>query len=331
MTRTVALCIGASRATVPAMMRSLSLLALACSALACGRGSSSGATAQASASALRPAISSRPPASPAAPIGAAAAAVTNPNPLRLPSMRLALGAGRRVFTVPEQVLAAARPGSTLVLKAATVTGIEGDDLIIEGGAGLTYKVHAGYAITVPDEPHVRLGDPVITEHGGAMRHAVVTRFIRDRVGVRFTDLDGRSHEALLLGGSGKPTPAGPSKAARMIKQSEGLAPGNYAARRVGDEWHHVLLVSSFGEGDARRWLALGFGGAAMIVGAAELAPIPIKLKAKQGHVVWAESSGKMRRATVQNADDQGLFSVKFDRAGRASIVGWGLVMMPLDG
>jgi hypothetical protein len=313
------------------MRRASVILPLALSAIACGRGSSGGATAQPSASTvLRPAVSARPPAAPAAPIGAAAAAVGNPNPLGLPSMRLALGVGRRVFTVPEQVLAAARPGSTLVLKAATVTGIEGDDLIIDGGPGSTYKIHAGYAIAVPDEHHLRPGDPVIAEHGGSMRHAVVTRFIRDRIGVRFTDLDGRSREALLLGGSGKPTPAGPSKAARIIKQTEGLAPGNYAARRVGDEWHHVLLVSSFGEGDAKRWLALGFGGAAMIVAASELSPIPIKLKAKQGTVVWAESSGKMRRATVQNADDQGLFSVKFERAGRASTVGWGLVMMPID-
>jgi hypothetical protein len=310
----------------------LPLIALGLGVAGCSHGAPSGAAASASASApVLPASTAPLPASPAAPAGPVAAAAANHNPLGLPSVRLALDAGRRVFTVPEQVLIAARPGSTLVLKAATVTGIEGDDLIIDGAGGPTYKVHAGYAIAVPDAPRLKPGDPVITEHHGALRHAVVTKFIRDRIGVRFTDLDGRSHETLLLAGSGKPTAAGPSKAARMIKQVEGLAPGNYAARKEGGEWHHVLLVSAFGEGDARRWLVLGFGGAARIVAEADLAPIPVRFNAKPGKVVWAESSGKMRRATILSADDQGLFSVKFERAGRPTMVGWGLVMMPLPG
>lgn len=298
-----------------------------------GNGSSSSPSASASASAVpRPTASAALPASPAAPGGpVGAAAVVNSNPLRLPSMRLTLGAGRRVFTVPEQVLAAARPGSTLILKAATVTGIEGDDLIIEGVRGPTYKVHAGYAIAVPDDVRLKPGEPVVTEHNGVLRHAVVTKFIRDRIGVRFTDLDGRSHETLLLTGSGKPTASGASKAVRLIKQVDGLVPGNYAARKVGDDYHHVLLVSAFGEGDARKWLTLGFGGAAMIAAESELSPIPVRFEAKPGKIVWAESSGKLRRATIQSGEEQGLFSVKFERAGRASIVGWGLVMMPLDG
>lgn len=272
-----------------------------------------------------------PPAGPAAPRGTATPGASNPNPLGLPSTRLALDAGRRVFTVPEQMLAAARPGSTLMLHAANVTGMEGDDLIVEGPRGPTYKVHAGYAIAVPDEPRVKLGDPVITEHNGALKHGVVTKFIRDRVGVRYTDLEGRSQEALLLHGSGKPTAGAPSKAARLIKQVEGLTPGNYAALRRGDEWLHVLLVSAHGEGDGRRWLALGFGGSAMIVSEADLAPIPVRWTGKAGKPVWAESGGKMRRATVQGLDDPGLCTVKFERAGRASTVGWGLVMAPLDG
>lgn len=310
---------------------SISGLVVLLAATSCGRNGAQG-SASASASALaasRP-PTALPPSTPATPVGTASPGAANPNPLRLPSTRLTLDAGRRVFTVPEQMLATARPGSTLMLHAATVSGMEGDDLIVETPRGPTYKVHAAYAIAVPDEPKVKPGDPVITEHNGVLKHGVVTKFIRDRVGVRYTDLEGRSQEALLVAGSGKPTAAGPSKAARMIKQVEGFAPGNYAALRRDEEHLHVLLVSAHAEGDARRWLALGFGGSAMIVAEADLAPIPVRWSAKAGKVVWAASGGKMRRATVQTVDDQGLLTVKFERAGRASTVGWGLVMAPLD-
>lgn len=326
-------------------MRALrpALLTVALAALAaCGnRGAPSGGATSSSAPAPRPSGSTLPPAAPApaSPLSPAAGAAIEPNPLHLPPVRVTLEEGRRVFTFPEQMLAAARPGSTLVLYAATVTGVEGDDFIIEGKGAPSYKVHQGYVIAVPDEPRLKPGDPVLTEHNGMMKHAVVTKFVKDRVGVRFTDLDGRAQEFLLQGGSGKPVPAGspgkpgaaggPSKAARFVKQAEGLQPGNYAALRQGDEWLHVLLVSTFGEGDARRWFVLGYGGAAMVVMERDLAPIPIKPKLKTGSTVWAESGGKMRRATVQAADDQGLFSVKFERAGRPSTVGWGLVMKPV--
>ena len=38
----------------------------------------------------------------------------------------------------------------------------------------------------------------------------------------------------------------------------------------------------------------------------------------------------MRRATVQAADEVGLFTVKFERAGRPATIGWGLLTPPLD-
>jgi hypothetical protein len=255
--------------------------------------------------------------------------VTPSNPLGLPPGKVELDAGRRVFTFSDQMIAAARPGSTLVLSAATVAGIEGDDLIIEGHGRPLYKVHPGYVIPVPDAPRLRPGDPVITEHGGLMKHAVVVRFVKDKVAVRFTDPPGRVTEVALQGGTGAPTAAGPSKAARFVKQTEGLAPGNYAALHQGDEWLHVLLVSAAGEGEARRWLALGFGGAATVVSEADLRPIPVRYSPKIGSLVWAEWSGKLRRATVQSADDPGLFTVKYERAGRPAVVGWGLLMPPI--
>ena len=322
---------------MPPVRPALPLAALAAlAALAgCGsHGSPGGAAGSASASASPP---SRPsgapdaPAVPASPQSPGTTALSDPNPLHLPPARATLEVGRRVFTVSEQMLATARPGSTMVLYGASVAGIEGDDLIIEGKSGPSYKVHPGYVIAVPDEPHIKPGDPVLTEHGGVMRHAVVTKFVRDRVGVRFTDAATRSQEALLLGGSGKPIAGAPSKAARFLKQTEGLVPGNYAALQQGGEWLHVLLVSASGEGEARRWLALGFGGAALVVDEHSLRSIPVRFITKNGSVVWAESAGKMRRATVQSAEEQGLFAVKFERAGRPATVGWGLLMAPLDG
>lgn len=314
------------------MSRRNALLLVALSALAgCeGRSSSTGAAVSASVSAS-PTTSAPAPAAPA-PANPAAAAPENPNPLHLPPARPGLEAGRRVFTFPDQMLASAKPGSTLVLYAATVAGLDGDNVIVQGRTGPTYRVHPGYVIAVPDEVHCKPGDPVLTEHpSGMMKHAVVTKLIRDRIGVRFTDLEGRAQEALLLGGSGKSTADGPSKAARFVVQTEGLKPGNYAGLHQGSAWLHVLLVSASGEGAGRRWLALGFGGAAMVVAEADLHPIPVRFTAKPGSIVWAESAGKMRRATVHGVDDPGLFSVKFERAGRPATVGWGLLMAPQDG
>lgn len=255
---------------------------------------------------------------------------TPANPLGLPPAKSNLDVGRRVFTFTQELLAAARPGATLVLSAATVAGIDGDDLIIEGRGGPSYKVHPGYVIPVPEVPKLRLGDAVLTEHHGLMKHAVVLRFVKDRIAVRFLDVETRTREVLLMGGSGAPTPTGPSKAARFVRQVDGLAPGNYAALHQGSEWLHVLLVSASGEGAARRWLALGFGGAALIAAEADLQPIPVRYAPKPGSVVWAEWSGKMRRATVQSADEPGLFTVKYERAGRPATLGWGLLMAPIE-
>jgi hypothetical protein len=282
------------------------------------------------------AASSSPSVSPPAPTAPAPrvpapAALASPNPLDLPPAKINLDAGKRVFTFTEAMLASARPGATLVLSAATVTGIEGDDLIVEGHAGPSYKVHPGYVIPVPDAPHIRLGDAVLTEHNGLLEHGVVLRFVKDKILVRITEGNARAREILLQGGSGAPTAAGPSKAARFVRQADGLAPGNYAALHDGADWSLVMLVSASGEGDARRWFALGYGGAAKIVAEGDLKPIPVRYKPKLHAVVWAESGGKMRRATVEKIDEPGLYTVKYERAGRPVVVGWGMVMAPLEG
>jgi len=296
---------------------------------------SSGAASSATsiASILPPPTGAAPPPSAlSSPPGlAGATTLLDANPLHLPPRRVTLDPGKRVFTFSDAMLQGAKLGSTLVLYAATVAGFEGDDLIIEGHTGPSYKVHAGYVIPVPDEPRVNAGDVVLTEWNSVMRHAVVAKLVKDRIAVRFTDMDMKMGEVLLQGG--RPgTGSSSSKIVRFVKQAEGLAPGNYAALQQGGEFRHVLLVSpAEAKGEKRRWFSLGFGGAAMLVDEADLRPIPVRYAPKVGAAVWAEWAGTMRKAVVQSVDDPGLFTVKYDRAGRPAVVGFGLIMPPLEG
>ena len=265
---------------------------------------------------------------PPAMLGAATIA-QDPNPLKLPPRRVTLDPGKRVFTFSAEMLEGAKLGSTLVLYAATVVGFEGDDLIIDGRVGPSYKVNGSYVIPVPDDARAKPGDAVLTEWNGVLKHAVITKPIKDKIGVRFTDLDARSGEVLLQGG--KPTAAtGKHPPARFVKQTEGLVPGNYAALQRGEEWQHVLLVSPAPDGEKKRWFALGFGGAALVADEAELRPIPIRFTPKIGAAVWAEWVGSLRKGTVQSAPDPGLFTVKFERAGRPATVGFGRILPPIE-
>ncbi|WP_437615121.1 hypothetical protein WMF20_17595 [Sorangium sp. So ce834] len=269
----------------------------------------------------RPAV-----AEPQAPTGAAHAS----NPLGLPASPIKLDPGRRVFTASGRMLAGAKLGSTLVLYAATVVGFEGDDLIVEGRGGPSYKVHPGYVVPVPDTPRLRPHDPVLTEWNGVMKHAVVTRFVKDKIEVRYTDMDPR-------------TPLAQLKGVRFVVQTEGLAPGNFAAWKDGDTWRHVLLVSRLGgppadsgavltslPSSSARWFALGYGGAALLADESALRPIPVKPRLKLGASVWAEWVGALRPAVVQSAEETGLYTVKFERAGRPVTLGWGLLTPPLE-
>jgi hypothetical protein len=270
------------------------------------------------ASAAGPASNVTPPAGsdappPAAAAAGAAAAANDPNPLKLPPRKVKLDPGRRVFTFSDTMLAGARIGSTLILYAATVSAFDGDDLIVEGRAGPAYKVHAGYVIPVPDDPKLKHGDAVLTEWNGVMKHGVVTKLARDKVGVRYTDMDVKTAEAQL-------------KNARFVRQVDGLVPGNYAALRDGEVLRHVLLVSPAGEGLEKRWFCLGFGGAAAIVDEAVLTAIPVKYNPRPGTGVLAEWVGTLRKATVAGVDDPAMFTVRFERAGRPVTLGWGLLM-----
>lgn len=254
---------------------------------------------------------------PAAPAAVSLGPASPSNPLGLPSRPVTLGTRKRVFAVPERVLAGARLGSTLVLASTTAVGPDGDELLVEGSAGSgPYRIHGAYVIPVPDAPRVGPGDAVITEHNGVMRHAVVSRLVKDRVGLRYTDGDTRAPESVLWD-------------ARIIGAREGLHPGNYAALREGEAFRHVLLVSSFGQGADEKWLALGYGGAARVVARAELVPIPIRFAPKVGAEVWGEWVGTLRKGTVTASPERGFFVVKFERAGPPVTLGWGSILPPV--
>jgi hypothetical protein len=202
------------------------------------------------------------------------------------------------------MLANARIGSTLVLYATVALGLDGDDVIVEGRGGPSYKVHTAYVIPVPDEPRVRQGDPVVTEQAGVLRHAVVTKLQKDKTLVRYTDLDARAKETAL-------------KHARFIRQIEGLMRATTLPRAAATPPPRAL-VSSFTEGGTKRWLALA--SAAPAEGRGERTrPIPIKYSPKLGTTVWP-NVGTLPRDHAM-APRIGLFTVKYEQAGRPAVVG----------
>lgn len=291
-----------ARLPIAPVLAALALLAGACGSGGDARPQDPPASATPSSSAA-PSSSSAPPAAPA---------LVDPNPFKLPPRPLALDAGKRVFTVSDQMLAGAKLGSTLVMYAATVAGLDGELLVIEGRNGPPYKVHPSLAIVVPDDPRIQPGDPVVAEHNGVMRHGVVKKHVKDRILVRYVDGESRSGESAL-------------KTTRFLKQTDGLKPGNYAALGDGEALRHVLLVSPFDDGQ-KKWFVLGAGGAAMIALESALEPIPVKFAPRTGTPVLAEHNGVLRRATVTSTPETGIFSVKYERAGRPATLGWGFLL-----
>lgn len=238
---------------------------------------------------------------------------TEPNPLELPPRKLEVVAGQAVFAVPERMLRGARLGSSMALELATVSAIEGDDLVVEQQGTSAYRVHGAYVIPLPQKPRLRLHEPVLVERGGRLRHGVVTRFDRDAVVVRMTDGEAPFAEVAM-------------RDPFLAPQRESLAPGSFAARVTPEGAAQVLLVSSFVRGDRKLWLALGQAGASQLVEESELVAVPVKLEAKVGEVVWAETKGMFRRGAVEATPQRGLFTVRFERAGRPETVGWGSLL-----
>jgi hypothetical protein len=211
------------------------------------------------------------------------------------------------------MLHGAKEGSSLSLRVAQATGKEGDNVLIEGRDGPSYKVHAGYVIVVPDGFKPKVNGPVISEWAGQLRHGVLRRQVRDSYVVRFTDTEDKSDRTL--------------KSAAIIAQTDGFHPGNYAGLKDGDSVKLVLLVSDL-SGEPKRWLTLGFAGAATIVNESALVGVPVSYEPKDGADVWAVWLGTFRPGVAKSLDRPALFSVKFERTGRPVPLGWGMLMPP---
>lgn len=241
----------------------------------------------------------------------------HPNPLGLPARDLDLPAGARIFAVPEPMLHGAKLGSTLVLHAARVVSRDVDALLVQTREGEPYKLHPGYVVPAPaaaKKPGV--GDPVIAEWAGVLKHGVVRTLRKGKPVVRFFDASDTADRTL--------------DDSLIIRAEDGFRPGNFAAASGGDELRHVMLVSPV-EGESRRWLALGHAGAAMLIEETALVAIPVEWAPKEQAPVLVESLGRMRPGVIQAIDRPGLYSVKLERAGRPSTVGWGFLMPPTRG
>ncbi len=250
-------------------------------------------------------------------------AEANPNPLSLTAKKIELAAGVRVFAVPEEMLRGAKLGSAFAFRAMEVKGRDGDDLIVDGRDGPEYRVNPAYVIPITGVTRPKLESPVIAEWAGALRHGVVTKYVKDKIMIRFLDTADVSER-----------PLAPEQ---LSLQKDGFHPGNYAVVREAPvrgasggaelaQYEHVMLVSSVSEtGD---WLAVGGGGSARVVSEKDMLAVPLTFTPKEGAVVWAEHLGQMREATVTAIDRPGLVTVRFPRVGRPVTVGWGNLMPP---
>lgn len=238
---------------------------------------------------------------------------SEPNPLSLPSRPLEVTVGQRAFAPPAAMLRGAKVGSSFAMRAVEIVSKEADGVVVQGRDGPDYKVHAAYVIPVPTNFRPRVNGPVIVDWAGQLRHGVLRRMNMGAALIRFTDTEDKSERTVKNGA--------------LIAQADGFRPGNFAGLREGESVKQVMLVSELGDG-SRRWLALGYAGAAMLVDEVALVAIPVSFEPKEGASVWGVWLGGFRPGTISAVDSPGLFTVKFDRTGRAVKLGWGSLMPP---
>jgi hypothetical protein len=247
----------------------------------------------------------------------------DPNPLGFAPRPISLEVGQRIFVVPGRMLRGMKVGSSAQLRLATVAGVDGESILVDGRDEPAYKAHPAFAIPVPEGKRPKVGGPTIADWAGQLRHGVFVKIVKEQPVIRFTDTPDKSERTL--------------KNPALIPQIDGFRPGNYAAVASTDlsgvgprgaEYKHVLLVSEVSS-DPKKWLALGFGGSITIVDEAALIAIPVRYEPKEGAPVFAEWLGSLRPATIKALDSPGVFTVRYERAGKAVNLGWGFVLPPV--
>ena len=239
------------------------------------------------------------------------------NPLGLPAGQIDVAKGDRVFAVPERMLQGAKLGSSFALRAATVLGRDGDDVVLRVGNGAPYNIHPAYVVSLR---RARVGreTPVIAAYRGSLHHGVVKGLWRDKVVVRYTDLGFKLPDQKL-------------EVDKIGVLSVGVAtPGGYAVYRAEHEYRHVLLVSEATHDDGkRRWLAVGHSGETLLLDADQVSALPAaRFSPKVGGTVLAAWQGTMVPGTVQDLDRPGLYRVARPRTGPTLLLGPGMIMPP---
>ena len=220
---------------------------------------------------------------------------------------------QRVFAVPKRILAQARLGSTLTLRAATVAMMDGAEVIVRMAGAPSYNIHPGYLI-VPKAGRMRRNARVIVNRRGRLRHGIVRNNLRKRVSIRYTDL-----------GSKRPDRTVSVREVGLLPP--GLHPGGFAVYRAEQEHKHVLLVSAAAHPDGvRRWLVLGHNGEARLLEESKLSAPPGRFAPKVGTEILVAWRGSMVPATLRRIDKPGLFTVRRARAGAPFMVGPGQIM-----
>lgn len=247
----------------------------------------------------------------------------DPNPLQFPSRPVTLEVGQRIFTVPGRMLRGMKLGSAAQLRLSTVMGVDGENILVDGRDEASYKVHPSFVIPVPEVKRPKPGSPTIADWAGQLRHGVFVKVVKEQVVIRFTDTPDKTERTM--------------KNPALIPQTDGFRAGNYAAVASNDlsgtgprgaEWKHVLLVSEVSS-EPKRWLAFGFGGAVMVLDESALIAIPVRYEPKEGAQVFAEWLGGLRPAVVRGVDAPGVFTVRYDRAGKPVTLGWGFLLPPV--
>jgi hypothetical protein len=238
-----------------------------------------------------------------------------PNPLGLPAASLDAAEDQRAFAVPADMLAGAEIGSAMMLRAATLEGRDGDELMVRVEHGPLYPLHPGYLV-VPRPGRFQRNTEVIAAYRGKLQHGVVSGLYKDKVVVRFTDLGFKLGDQRL-------------ERDRVGVLGPGLVAGAYAVYRAATELRHVLLVSAATHPEGVRWLVIEHAGASRLIDADKLTRLPVgRFAPKVGASAMVAWRGSMVHAQVRSIDEPGLYTVKRARAGAPLLVGPQMMMPP---
>lgn len=231
-------------------------------------------------------------------------------------------AGQRVFLLTQgRIRTYLDEKARYQLYAYDVAAVEGTLVRLKelgGGEFLAPGLFVLPAGPVKDAPPLKVGEPVLAEWAGELKHAVVEKVDGTSVDVRYTDLPDSWEEAKLKG---------KLQVRQVTRQIDGINAGAYAAARLKDsqDWHQVLLVS---EVDGGRWVVQLFSKLASVVEKANVRPVPVKPSFKPGDKVLAVWVGKFVPGTVKEVKGD-RFVVDLDNnvsLGKPVTVGPGWIM-----